>query len=507
MDNSIGIIDIGSNSFHLVVGKYNNNAYFHIIDDAKVNVRLSEGMSATGKLSEDRMNVGEETLALFKNMCDTYALDKVIVVATAAVRKAENGQAFIDRIRKNIGLEIRLISGDTEATMDYLGVVNTIDIQNAVMMDIGGGSTELVLIRGREIVDEISIPFGSVDLTEEFNLSDKIEPEDLQGLNYYLKSAFEAVDFLRQAKGYPIVGVGGTIRNMGRIHRSLIDYPLEIAHNYRMTPDDVSDVCKTGAKLDLEGRRALKGLSKGRSDIFVGASHAVKSVMKVIDSSQLIISDAGLRDGLIFDHFGDGVGDLIPEVFENSLANTMMNYEVNAPHAYHVFQLSKKLFDELAPLHGITENVRKMVKAAAMLHDVGIKIQYSNHHEHSFYLILNAGLCGLTHRELLISAFMALNHRTNKKIQIEEMYLGMLDKKDKALIDQLSLFLQISEYLDRSMDGIVQDISCDIGQKEVILKVTSSVHSVFADMIISECGKKFKRVLDRTLKIENLVVN
>ena len=303
-----------------------------------------------------------------------------------------------------------------------------------------------------------------------------------------------------------MLGVGGTIRNIGRIHRRVVDYPLEIAHNYRMCEDEVARICHMTAKMNLEERKNLKGLSKGRTDIFVGASQAVYKVMQTIFSPELIISDAGLRDGLIFKHFGNGPEDLVHNIFDNSLVNTMLNYDVNIPHAYHVYGLSVKLFEQLAPLHGIKEDVSRMMKTSAMLHDVGIKIQYSNHHEHSFYLILNSGLEGLLQKELLMSAFIALNHRTNKKVKVEAEYMTLLCEEDKRLIDKLSLFLQIAEYLDRSMDGIVKDIDCNIKDDVVEMMVLTTTHSVFADMIISECGKKFKRVLGRELAIKNKVI-
>lgn len=506
MDKSIGVIDIGSNSVHLVVGEYHNNEYFHIIDDVKVNVRLCEGLSETGCLREDRMALGEQTLMMFKNMCDTYKLDKVIAVATAAVRKAKNGPIFVDLIRKTTGIEIEIIPGETEAAMDYLGAINTIDIRDALLMDIGGGSVEFVLIRDRKMADAVSLPFGSIDLTEKFELEDVATPGKLKSLHAFLEDAFSKVDLFEKARGLPVLGVGGTIRNIGRIHRRVVDYPLEIAHNYRMCEDEVARICHMTAKMNLEERKNLKGLSKGRTDIFVGASQAVYKVMQTIFSPELIISDAGLRDGLIFKHFGNGPDDLVHNIFDNSLVNTMLNYDVNIPHAYHVYGLSVKLFEQLAPLHGIKEDVSRMMKTSAMLHDVGIKIQYSNHHEHSFYLILNSGLEGLLQKELLMSAFIALNHRTNKKVKVEAEYMTLLCEEDKRLIDKLSLFLQIAEYLDRSMDGIVKDIDCNIKDDVVEMMVLTTTHSVFADMIISECGKKFKRVLGRELTIKNKVI-
>lgn len=499
----IGVIDIGSNSVHLVVGVFNTNECFSIIDDAKVNVRLCEGFNETGMLQQDRMDLGIKTLSMFRRMCDAYALDKVVTVATAAVRKASNGDEFCRRAEEEAGIHIEVIPGEQEAAYDYLGVVNTLDIRDALMMDIGGGSCEFVLIKNRQKIDAVSLPFGSIDLAEKFNLKDKIKKEDLNRLTAFLDGAFMQYPLLKEAKGLPVVGVGGTIRNIGRIHRHQINYPLEIAHNYHMTQKEVKSVYQLGADLDFEGRRNLKGLSKGRTDIFVGASRAVYQVMKYIKSDELIISDAGLRDGIIWENLGWGENHLVPDVYEMSMTNVMANHDVNAVHAMHMYRLCKEMYEMLEPLHHLNGNYNRIIQTSALLHDCGIKIAYHNHHEHSFYLILNSGLCGISQKELLISAFAALHHRINKKIQIDKDYECLLTDEDKKAIDLLGLLLQIGEQLDRSMDGSVSDVSCKITDEKVIMTLETRRESVFADMIIDDCGKKFKRIFDRELVIES----
>lgn len=507
--NRIGVIDIGSNSVHLVVAIYHEeNGYFSVIDDAKVNVRLGEGMTRTGRLDPERMDVGVNTMKIYRRMIDAYQLDQVIATATAAVRKAENGDEFVRRVKEEADIEINVIPGEQEAMYDYLGVVNTIDIKDGLLMDIGGGSTELVLIQNREKKAGVSLPFGAVDLAEKFNLTDKPKKSDLEKLHVFLEGAFSQYPLLAEAKGYPVIGVGGTIRNMGRIHRRMTDYPLEIAQNYRMSRKDVKTVCEKTAAMDYQERKNIKGLSKARADIFIGASQAVMEIMGAIDSDQLIISKAGLRDGLLYESIGYGEGDLIPEVFEYSLVNTARQLDVNCIHAYQVYRISRKLFNELAPIHGLplSRTLDKSLRTAAMLHDSGIKIQYSNHQLHSFYLILNAGINGLTHKEMLIAAFSALNHRTGKKVQVDAEYARMLTKQDLNIIDVFSSILQIAEYLDRDMDGVVRDVNCVISDDAVTLNVLSQEHSVFTDMILDECGKKFNRVFKHTLNLENEIV-
>ena len=500
---NIGVIDIGSNSVHLVVGEYYNNEYFQIIDDVKVNVRLSEGLSKTGAMRQDRMDYGLETLMMYRRMVDAYGIQKVIVVATAAVRKASNGKEYVALINEKTGFEVDVISGEREASMDYLGAVNTLDVKNALLMDIGGGSTEFVLIKDRKKIDVISLPFGSIDLAERFDLEDEVTDKKLRALDHFLTKAFDETSIFSRAKGLPLIGVGGTIRNIGRIHRNIIDYPMEIPHNYRMTPGSVQRICDLAAEMNFVERSNLKGLSKGRIDIFVGSSYTLARVMKQIKSPELIISNSGLRDGIIYEYFGYHEDNLVYDIFGHSMVDIMLNFTVNIPHAYHVLKLTKTIFDQLMPLHGITRDVERILKASAMLHDSGIKLQYSNHHEHSFYIILNSGLLGIEQKHLLLSAFIALNHRTNKKIKISEEYVGLLQEDERHLIDQLSLFLQIAEYLDRSMDGVVKDVKCVIKENEVVLHVFTTGHSVFDNMIVTECGKKFKRVFNKTLAIKN----
>ncbi len=491
----------------MVVGGYHNKEYFKILDDLKVNVRLCEGLAETGFMKEDRMQYGEDTLVMFKNLCESYKLNKIITIATAAVRKAENGPEFVKRIKDKVGIDIDVIPGRKEAEFDYLGSVNSIEFRDAITMDIGGGSAQFCLVRDRKLVDSVSLQFGSIDLMEMFDLGDKITPKNLKRLQAFLKDSYDSVPFLKDAKNLPVIGIGGTIRNIGRVHRNFINYPLEIAHNYRMKRKEVEQVVEDVSLMTYKERRKLAGLAKGRADIFPGAAYAVEFLMDYIGSKELIISNYGIREGVIFDYFGYGPGHLVPDIFENSLVNTMLHYDCNIEHAYHLYHIASKLKDELKDYSVITQDTDKILKASSMLHDIGDYIDYRNHHEHSFYLVLNSGLEGLSQKEMLLSAFITLHHRTNKKIHISDLYLNLLTEKEAQLIDELSLYLQMGEYLDRTMDGVVRDIWFDVNDKEAILNVITVDHSVMTDMVEDECQKKFKRVFGRKLKVKSYTVD
>lgn len=505
--SKIGVIDIGSNSFHMLIGGYINQMYYHITDDVKMNVRLCEGLNETGAIRQDRMDYGIQTLIMFSNICRTEGLDKVITVATEAVRRALNGKEFVRRAKEEAGIEIQVIPGTMEAELDYLGCANTLEIDNALMMDIGGGSAEFVLIKNRKNIASISLPFGSINLTEKFDLGSKVTEDKIHELQKYVKSQYKEIDFFQEAKGLPVIGVGGTIRNVARIHRRLIDYPLEIAHNYKMTPREVDYVVNLVGSLSDKERQGFDGLSKGRTDIFVAPANALRMLIKYIDAPELIISDCGLRDGLIYRYFGFGPDNLIFDIFQNSLINVMLNYEADMSHSYQVLNIVMKLYHELKQYLTVLPETEKVIITSCMLHDIGTKIAYRNHHEHSFYLILNSGLEGISQKELLLSAFIALYHRTNKKIRIDKAYELLLNSEDKVVIDEISLFLQIAENLDMSMDGAVKDIRISVTDERVTLHAISVNHTVFTEQIMEDCAKKFRRIFGRELYVLNTVVS
>lgn len=504
--SKIAVIDIGSNSFHMIIGGYINQLYYQITDDVKVNVRLGEGLNETGRISDERMDFGIQTLIMYANICRAEGLERVITVATEAVRRASNGHEFVRRAKEEAGLDVTIIPGVMEAELDYLGCVNSLDIKDAVMMDIGGASAEFVLIRDRKNVASVSLPFGSITLSEKFDLEGEIRHQDLKKLKSYVKDNLKEIDFLREAKGLPVIGVGGTIRNIGRIHRQLIDYPLEIAHNYVMTEKEVNFVIQEVAGVSASERQSFPGLSKGRTNIFVGPASALDALLRYLDAPKLVISDYGLRDGVIFDHFGLGPDNLIHDVFQNSLVNTAVQYDADLSHAYQVLGIVNLLYNKLESLFSVKCKNKKIIQTSCVLHDIGAKIKYRNHHEHSFYLILNAGLQGISQKDILLSAFIALHHRSNKKIRIDEIYKPLLTEEDRILIDEISLLLQIAEQLDRSLDGAVKDIHVDIQDDAVVLHAISVNHSVFSEIVMDECAKKFRRVTGKELLVQNTVV-
>ncbi|SNY28015.1 exopolyphosphatase / guanosine-5'-triphosphate,3'-diphosphate pyrophosphatase [Orenia metallireducens] len=509
---NIAIIDIGSNSIKLVLAEIKKNNSFRIIDELKETVRLGEGMEKDNKLQEGRIKVAIQTLKMFKNLCDATETKEIIAVATAAVRKADNQEEFLNRVKKEVELDVQVLSGEEEGYYDYWGVVNSIDRDNGLIMDIGGGSIELIWMKDRRIKECISLSFGSLDLTQQFNLYDSITSEQEEQLLNFLTKSFNEVNWLKDIDCDSLIGVGGTIRNIAKIDQRNNDYPLDLLHYYQMNEATVDSIYKLVKDKDLKERKKISGLSKKRADIFIGAAAAVTTLMSFCNLEELLISGKGIREGLIYNYLYEDK-EPTSNVLDFSINNIINNLNLNKKHAEHIYKLSKKLYQELNPLFKLDENqfegdVDKILKTATMLHDIGKSINYYDHHEHSFYMILNSGINGLSHRELLISAYISASHRHDKydlrKYNLNRsQFSDVIDKKgdDKEIIRKFGILVEIAESLDRNLNALIEDIDCYLENDKFVIKTISKEDVELEINDALSASKGFEKLYDKELQI------
>ena len=509
---NLAIIDIGSNSMKMVLAEVKKGNSFNIIDELKETVRLGKGMNEEKKLKEDRIEKAIQTLRMFKDLCEANKTEEIITVATAAVREAKNRQKFLNRVKDEIGLEVKVLSGLDEGYYDYWGVANSIDREDGLIMDIGGGSIELVWMKDRVIKESTSLSFGALDITQNFDLYDSISPEQEAELEDFLTQAYQEVPWLSKMEHQTLLGVGGTLKNIARIDQRKKNYPLNILHNYKMSAADINDVYHLVKKKDLAERKDISGLSKKRADIFIGASAAVDALVNFCGLDKLVLSRKGIREGLIYHHLCRE-DNPVKDVIDFSIQNILNNFNLNQNHAYHIYQLTKSLYDKLKPLYNLTApefegDIDKIILVAAMMHDIGNHINYYDHHEHSFYMILNTGLNGLSHRELLLSAYISASHRHTKyslhKYNLNRASFQKIinkDGSDKEMIRKTGILLEIAESLDRSMNGIVEAIQCSITVDRVKMKTISRADASLEINDALETADGFKKLYDKELAI------
>ena len=296
------IIDIGSNSVRMNLLNIDPCGGFKIINDIKEPVRLAAGMDSENRISEEYINKAIHTLRSYKRLADSVEADNIIAVATEAVRKASNKEHFVQRVKQDAGLDIQILSGAEEAYYDYFAARSSIDFEDGLIMDIGGASTELALVKNRELVNSISIPYGSVNLTQMFDTTEKLTSQQETTLKFFLYEQLKKITWLENSNPKYLIGIGGTIRNIAEIDRIRKNYPLDITHNYHMATDDIHAIFENARTKDLTQRNKIPGLSKTRADIFLAPCAFAAILCDYCGIKDILISGSGLREGLIYSY-------------------------------------------------------------------------------------------------------------------------------------------------------------------------------------------------------------
>ena len=266
MIRSIAIIDLGSNSIRMNILGINARGGYSIYEQASEMVRLSEGMGDEMTLKEIPIERTIHALLYFKKLIEVTETPEVYALATAAVRLSKNKKAFLKRVKEETGFEFTVLTGHQEAYYDYLGVVNSMTIDDALIVDIGGGSTELIWMKGRELMEAVSLPIGSVTLTERFS-GIKAKKKRVEAAKKYIEGYYDKLPWLKALKGKPIIGLGGVVRTLGRIDRDLNGYPIENMHNYRMHESEVDRICTMIFDTEEKELDKISGINKKRADI------------------------------------------------------------------------------------------------------------------------------------------------------------------------------------------------------------------------------------------------
>ena len=319
-----------------------------------------------------------------------------------------------------------------------------------------------------------------------------------------MREQFEQIEWLKDLDpDTQLIGVGGAVRNLGRITRAVKKYPLDMAHNYRIQEPDFLTVYDMIKVLDPDKRLTIKGLSAGRADIFVSALSTLKAILNTLDFHEIVVSGCGLREGVLFNYAVPTTAEKpISDILGHSLNTTLRHFGENTTHAAQMYNLAMQLFKQLRVLHKLPRQFVKILRIASVLHDTGMKIRYYDHHKHSFYCILNSNVYGATQREILLAAFVAAAHRKEGFTSAEwARYKGIVDDNDLVAVRKLGVILRIAESLDRTLSSAVVTINCDVLGDSVIMKteVTGDVTLEINDALTA--GIEFRRAFRKNLEI------
>ena len=500
----IAIIDIGSNSARLVISHIYKNGAYNMVYNQKEALRLSQKVDGQNLLTEEAFTSTIDTMRSFAHMCKIYQADKTIAVATAAIRNASNGPELVAKVAEQTGIQLHIISGKTEAYISYLGVINTLDVKNGIIFDLGGGSTELILFKNRKILESVSLPLGAVNTTGMFNTRNEMPPNVYNDLNAFVMSRLAQYPWLKQSN-LPLIGVGGTARTVAKIIQRAKKYPATKIHNYSYPIQTFRSFFNKLCLTNLEQRKKISGLSTERSDIILAGSSIISCLLEATGAKKLITSGCGLREGLFYDYYSksNNVPLIAKNILERSRENTLRLFESDTAHARHITKLALAMFDGWMELHKVRKSNRRLLETAALLHDIGITINFYSHARHSAYMIQNAKLFGLTHKEQIITSAIAGWHNgISKNYFKSRFYKEMLTENNWKLINKLSLLLALAESLDYSEMRMVHTLTPSFNKKNALLTLHAEHYPTIEMHQLKDHLSWFKKAFGVELKVE-----
>ncbi|BAB75251.1 Ppx/GppA phosphatase family protein [Anabaena sp. FACHB-709] len=472
----IAAIDMGTNSLHMVVVKIDPTLpAFSIVSREKETVRLGDRNIATGELKPEVMAKAIATLKRFQEVAKTANAETLIAVATSAVREAPNGKDFLHQIETELGLSVDLISGQEEARRIYLGVLSGMEFHNQphLIIDIGGGSTELILGDTQEPRTLTSTKVGAVRLTSELITTDPISNIEFQYLQAYARgmlerSVEEVLANLNFGESPRLIGTSGTIETIAMIHaREKSGTVPSTLNGYQFTLKDLREWVNRLRRMTNAERAAIPGMPEKRSEVILAGAVILQEAMTLLGVESLTACGRALREGVIVDWMlSHGlIEDRLrfqSSIRQRSVLKQASKYQVNLEYSDRVATFALSLFDQTQGLlHHWGSNERRLLWAAAILHNCGHHVSHSSHHKHSYYLIRNSELLGYNETEIEIIANLARYHRKSPPKKKHENFRNLLSKEHRQAVSQLSALLRLAVALDRRQIGAIAQIKCD----------------------------------------------
>jgi exopolyphosphatase/guanosine-5'-triphosphate,3'-diphosphate pyrophosphatase len=496
-EHRLAVIDCGSNSFRLVVFS-SGDAWWKRTDEIHEAVRVSEGQEASGRLEPAPMERALETLELYAHFCRAAGIDEIRPVATSAIREATNRDEFLALARERTGLELEVLPTAEEARYGYLAAVNSTTLADGVALDLGGGSMQLTQVVDRSAAHARSWRLGAVVMTERFLPDERVRRKQRKALHAHVKDELAAAPWVRG--GGRLVGIGGTVRNLAAAAQLQAGLPSFGIQGFAVTREALDALIERLGELPAAERGKVPGIKDNRADLILAGALVIQSVMEVGGFPALEATHAGLREGVFFESL---LGDppLFDDVRRDSVTNLAAQYGSDSAHTGPVARLALEMWDELAAagLHRGDPAERELLWATAALHDIGMAVNYDDHHKHSRYLVLSAGLPGYSPRETALIAQAARYHR--KGIPTMGDLAPLAEPGDEELLCRVATMVRLAEQLERSRDQSVHAARVELDDGQVGLRLEAEGDVTIARWAAERQGELFARAFGRELRV------
>lgn len=472
----LAAIDVGSNSVHLVVCRIRPDLSIEVVDREKDMIRIGAGSFGQRHLPDANMTAALASLGKFKRLAESHSVDEILVVATSAVREADNGADLITAARRQFGLRVRVISGLEEARLIHMAAAYAIGIGSgrAVTIDIGGGSTEITLGTSARMEMGRSFKLGAIRLAERFMAHDPLPEEEEARLERVIRRETAAyLDQLRRRGFRRVIGTSGTIQAIGSLAAGGTR-PGEL-RRVTVRAEDIRKWRRKIVGMPLEQRLEIPGLDPRRADLAPAGAVLLDTLLERLGADELTLCDYALREGLLLDYVHRNTkhirtAERYPDVRRRSVIELAERCQYLPDHSKQVARLAVTLFDATRRQHGLGAPEREWLEYGALLHDIGTHISYDAHHKHAYYLIKHGELRGFDPEEIEIIALLARYHRQTRPKRSHPGY-GDLKKSRRHAVRVLGAMVRLAEGLDRSHTQVVRDIKVSTKGSAMRLRV------------------------------------
>lgn len=474
-DQLVAIVDVGSNTAKLCVYALRPGEWVRQLDELRSVVRLAAGMGKDGEISAAAFERGIEALAQFGTYLRSIGVHEVRATATSAVRAASNGAEFLAAARERAGIELEVLTGEQEAAYGALAVANSFAHSDMLVLDVGGGSAQLTHLQDRQVTAAESWPLGVVVTTERFFRHDPPLPAEVAALRAYARQS--VAPWLKRVKGrkeLPLVGMGGTVRNLANLDIWSRRGPvMDFMHGHVLKRGDLTRLVNVLLSLPTKERGRLEALSSDRADIIAAGAVVVDEVLRTAGAKRLLVSGNGLREGLLAPYLLPGMHPpLVPDVRRFSVDSLRGRVGWTWPPSRdpnHVADLALAMYDVLPNDPSTVAFERELLAAAARLHDVGRSIDFRDQHKHGYSIIMSEPLPGYSLREQSLIALQVRYQRSGKP---GPNGLGrLLAADDVERLRRLTGVLRLAVALDRSGTGYVREVVARVAAHKVTLEV------------------------------------
>jgi len=495
----VAAIDIGTNSVHMIVAELRKRSY-RVVDKEKQMVQLGLGSLDGAPLNDDAIERAVTALRKMVEVARGWKVDEIVAVATSAVREAPNRREFLRRIRDDVGIRVRVISGEEEADYIYRAVRSAVDLDGstALCLDIGGGSVEFIVGTASEIFFTASEPLGALRLAQRFRLEDKPAATDVEACRQFIRQHVKRLHKRIRPLGIDVaIGTSGTIQALANLvgaedssSSALRALPLEGVDAV------VEKLCKASARERVEGL----ALDEKRARNIVAGAIVLQETMRALDIPSLLACPVAIREGIIESRLTESRAKPERSLRRNSAHAFADRSAVDKRHAQHVARLALRIFDQTRDLHRLPDDRAELLEHAALLHESGMHVSDRGYHKHTYYLIRHADLRGFTEEQLVVVANVARYHRKAPPAA-DHPNLFELSDEQREEVEKLAAILRIAEALDRSHRQSVRDVAvrCN-GAVRFIVRARSD-----AGMEIASAAKRakyFSSLFDKKVRFE-----